>query len=170
MGADLYIQTTTRVELQRQLMEIDARYPIGVTQIEGEDIATFQDIQHKLYTTTTENGQDLYFRDSYNSTSIFHQLNLSWWSHVTPLLDEEGLLQLPAISYVIELIENHGRPTMETIRETYAGMRAHFPDQYVSQTDRYFEESLKHFSGKYDKLLKFFKYALEHRYTISASL
>ena len=169
MGADLYIQTTTRVELQRQLMEIDARYPDN-EGYSDEDIVTFQDMQHELYTTTTENGQDLYFRDSYNSNSIFHQLNLSWWSHVTPLQDEEGLLQLPAISYVIELIENHGRPTMETIRKTYAGMRAHFPDQYEEKSDRYFEESQKHFSEKYDKLLKFFKYALEHRYTISASL
>ena len=49
---------------------------------------------------------DLYFRDSYNSSSLMWSLGISWWKDVIPMLDDESMLSTEKAQDLIKMIED----------------------------------------------------------------
>lgn len=152
----------------------------GYENLTEEDKELLGHLQQELWDITEENGTPLYFRDSYNNSSIMQQLNLSWWRDVIPLLNDDGVLGLEDIAHVIELIEMSGKPTKESILSIHAARREQtkysilfeqYPNNYKDDmTEEGVKEALEYFTSKYDNLVNFFKYALEQKYTVTASL
>lgn len=103
-----------------------------------------------------------YYRDSYNDTAVLFQLDMSWWRDVTPLLDEEQLLQPDKARVLIEMIEQ--RPVPETTAERLK----------YAELDDDGENSLagwhSYFVEKRERLLAFLRTAADAGDTIYCSL
>jgi hypothetical protein len=91
MGADIYLRSITepaRDHYHPLFEQAVARRNAAVPGSEAE--ASAQAEVTRLYAAMYP--EDGYLRDSYNASSLFWVLDLSWWKDVGSLLDEEGLL------------------------------------------------------------------------------
>lgn len=104
-------------------------------------------------------GDAGYFRDSYNGTSLFSMLGLSWWRDVHT---EDGYLPIREIQRMREEIE--ARP-MDVALENLLGRGC-----TVDEGENSVEAWRKFFDDKRRRLLDFFDKALELREPIRASL
>ena len=106
MGADLYIRSIT----DKASEEFTPLFDIAV-----EMRHYFQEHGDK---GRSDKAQDLvgyfydamypkegYFRDSYNGTSVFFNLGLSWWKDVGDMLNKKGNLSPTRCRKLIEMIE-----------------------------------------------------------------
>ena len=53
--------------------------------------------------------KDGYFRDACRDSELFWFFGFSWWEHVTPLLDENGVLSVQQIQKVLEMLKSRER-------------------------------------------------------------
>lgn len=90
MGADLYLESKHKAcydKYHALFMEAAAaRDKPGITEKEK---AEAQEKVSKYYNAMYSEG---YFRDSYNSSSLLWQLDLSWWSDIIPLVNKKGYM------------------------------------------------------------------------------
>jgi len=102
-----------------------------------------------------------YFRDSYNSTSVLWQLDLSWWRDVTPILDDESNLQTEGIRTLLGMVEAEEVPSADAIE---LGAAAVVDEKNALESwERYFVE-------KRERLIAYLRGALEDNDPIHCSL
>lgn len=90
MGADLYIQKLFKPNQEKYRPLFDAAvYTRDVTSSTEAQKKKAQDKVDEYYSKMYSKG---YFRDSYNSSSFFWRLGLSWWNDVIPMLNKKGEL------------------------------------------------------------------------------
>jgi hypothetical protein len=93
MGADIYsIKFRDKNEKTKPLFEA-AVIRRDAARTEAQRKAAQKRVT-ELYDEMYSEG---YFRDSYNDSSLFWQLDLSWWRDVGDMLDDEGKLSTEKI-------------------------------------------------------------------------
>lgn len=80
MGADLYMNKAYDQRIAEHKASLDG---LGERPL-PEELKPYYDMIFKQ--------GDVYFRDSYNSRSVMWAMDMSWWDHVLPMLDQEGNL------------------------------------------------------------------------------
>jgi hypothetical protein len=92
-----------------------------------------------------------YFRDSYNNWNLLQHFGLDWWGDIIPMLDKQGRLSVKrAIEFRVRL----------WAREPL------FEDNLA----RLPKKDQRYFRGRYRKLLRFLKEAIDKRLPIDAWL
>lgn len=130
MGADLYIVerlkqpdvVAAREKWNRAIQHRDEL--LYMVDVDYRDITEAQELVNNLYDANAMYPPDGYFRDSYNETSLFWVLGLSWWTDVgdlmdrrNPIVDEETGTRLNESLYESEEIEDHWDLDSEGIQE-----------------------------------------------------
>lgn len=172
MGADLYIPAMKTEFVKRAKTYFDRAVqkrdscPRGSPESEAAQKAVEYWYNRMMPST-------YYFRDSYNSTSLFHQLGLSWWRDVGALIDEAGKLGVanedinlpPAfVSKLLSLVKSKGISSIKVSRETLG--------KYCTIDDG--ENSIKswqeYFEKKYYQFVRFLTLAAKNNYGVYASI
>ena len=107
---------------------------------------------------------EVYFRDSYNATSVLWTLGLSWWRDVLPLLDANSELSGAALRHFRQLVAlaTQQLPTAEDLSAT--GLQVeHTGFRTLDGLHRYHIEKRK-------RLLRFLDFAILHDCGITCSL
>ena len=149
MGADLYISAlfnrqygAWEPKLEKATAARDAA-PAGTRERELAQ-ALVEHCFKQLYAQG-------YFRDSYNPSNLLWKFGLSWWSDITPLLDEAGQLLPVDARHLLAVLRNR-EPRFES---ELAGMTA--ADQAA-------------FRSRYEELKAFLSEAIRLNAPITASL
>lgn len=180
MGADLYIRSVVdaakekyqslfekAVEKRDEYMRLhpNAIFDCGFGVSGGEQVdKKLQKLQNevdKFYKEMyPENG---YFRDSYNGSSLFWRIGLSWWSDIKP--NAKGCLSLTKLRKIKKIVE-----------ELWAN-RAPLTEDYlkgqfckVDDSENNVEAWEKFFEDKYKRFIAFIDIALKMKEPIEASL
>jgi hypothetical protein len=158
MGADLYISSIHERGYEEYKPQFDAA-------CERRNACTFGTPEYLAAQEEVTKYYDLmfdeagYFRDSYNNSSLFWVLGLSWWNDVIPLLDEENLLPL----------EGARRLRSEVAQ------RAEIMERKIAQHEPPFheedrEDCITYFRSKLARFMAFVDRSLELQEPISCSL
>lgn len=95
MGADIYLRSKYQPNYDRikPLFDKALDYADSLKSGTPEYKAAHAEVD-RLYEEMCSIG---YFRDSYNNSSLFRQLGLSWWQDIHPLLDgnRQSVARLP---------------------------------------------------------------------------
>jgi hypothetical protein len=163
MGADLYIQSFhTKNQLQyRPAFEQALRArDLAVDQKDDAKIDAAQKEVERLWDLV--NGDDGYFRDSYNGTSVMNFLGLSWWLNVIPMLDDDGKLTPKKCVDLWNSINS--APIPKVTKEFCESNNLGLDDECTLETwQAYFEK-------KRNTLLSFIKSAIANNEPIDTSL
>jgi hypothetical protein len=117
MGADIYLESVTE--------KARAKYePLFKRAVARRDHAKGEEAQRKAQKSVMRyyglmSPADGYYRDSYNPSAFLWLIGLSWWSDVTPML-EEGYLPIAKAQELLDMIER--RPV--TLERVTAHLRA----------------------------------------------
>tara|TARA_R110001606_G_scaffold384405_1_gene547252 strand:- start:463 stop:918 length:456 start_codon:yes stop_codon:yes gene_type:complete len=151
MGADLYIEGAIK-SLHEELNPLFEDAVHARNKIEDKDSKEFKDASDKVHSIYNDMyPTDLYFRDSYNSSSLMWSLGISWWKDVIPMLDDESMLSTEKAQDLIKMIE----------------------DSEIKLTDEQEERSdldSEYFENQKVGLIKFLKTAVENKSSIECSL
>jgi hypothetical protein len=85
-----------------------------------------------------------YFRDSYNASSVFQVMALSWWELGDKLLDETGHLPVDKAKELLELIEQRSI-SYEAVTEQYEQHKLHEGGESIDEWFKYFVEKRERF-------------------------
>jgi len=164
MGADLYINSI--YDKQTELYESKFHEAVNFRDSlpEGEERDKAQEQVGEYLRLWNEKG---YFRDSYNSSSLFWLLGLSWWKHIVPLLDDEGGLPITEAQKLIGTISER--------------MHTHYPESFsdfcsenfplnAENREKQIQECDEFFKAKAEKLSAMLKQSIELNEPISCSL
>jgi len=88
---------------------------------------------------------DGYFRDSYNSSSVFWQMNISWWKDVGDMINDEGYLPIEQAKELRDLILSREIP--ETLGEEFKESEA--------------SEWIEHFKKKREEFLNLLNLSID---------
>lgn len=139
MGADLYINSIYDPHYEKVRPQFDeacrVRNALDRT-LQPTAYAEAQAEVDRLYQELDSTG---YFRDSYNSSSLFWIIGLSWWSDVGDMLDDEGDLQPAKAQELLDIVKGR-EPRLKTYladhdfskdwSEPRAEIVAYFEDKY----------------------------------------
>ena len=64
-----------------------------------------------------------YFRDPYNSGSVLNMYGLSWWQHVVPMQDKEGILATAKVKKLRSMLDDELLEKNLTTAEWYGGKK-----------------------------------------------
>jgi hypothetical protein len=103
MGADLYINEAYESRLKQMKPKLDESLQILNTLTRGT--IDYRQEEEKYLNLLYELHDGVYFRDSYNCTSIAWSLRLSWWDDVYPMLDKENKLSKNKTYGLIKMIK-----------------------------------------------------------------
>jgi hypothetical protein len=107
MGADIYIESLA----DKCKAEFEPKFHAAVAQREAalteKDKQAAQVLVEKYHDAMYTSG---YFRDSYNGTSLFWLLGLSWWKDVKT--DDEGKLSIPKMKDLLAEIQSRKIPNL----------------------------------------------------------
>ena len=92
MGADLYMEKSYQKRMQKHIKELDKLKDDN----KQEEATALLNYLH---------NDEVYFRDSYNSGNTLWAMNLSWWTDVLPMLDDQGFLGESGIIKLLSLIK-----------------------------------------------------------------
>lgn len=101
---------------------------------------------------------DGYFRDSYNSTSIFWQCGLSWWDN--PYINKHGNISVKAAK---RLLERMRKKHFDNVTDLDLDKLKDIPDEELPEWVDYFEKKRKDF-------IKFLRTAIKKREHIYCSV
>jgi hypothetical protein len=165
MGADIYLESVYQEnhdkyndEFIRTAEKRDRLKSVGAPQA---DIDKVQKIVERLYDKMFEKG---YFRDSYNGTSLFWVLGLSWWQDVGDnMLNKKGYMSVRRMKKLRQMVMDAKMITID---------RAYLESQHV-QVDNG-ENSPKawkdYFEKKREDFIKFLDEAIEKKEYIRCSV
>jgi hypothetical protein len=88
-----------------------------------------------------------YFRDSYNSSSLFWMIDLSWWQNLEPYVDETCTLQPEGARALRKEIADRAELLLYNIRD--------LPDEHETHLSK------RYFTEKFDRLLAFLQTAAD---------
>lgn len=130
MGADIYLNSvydphhaSCQPAFKRAVAARDAKYPRD--SVMPEDCPE-QKAVTAAYDDMLSRG---YFRDSYNATSLFGFLGLSWWASADPdtypwSIDGEGHMSVPSMRALKARLEQQGEVTCQQMQE-WAAIERH---------------------------------------------
>lgn len=108
MGADIYIESLRKgceKKWQEKFREAVKRRDAASSPTAKDEI---QKEVEKFYELLYSEG---YFRDSYNDTSVFKQLGLSWWRDVGNLLPKkDNHMAVPKMKVLLKMVEERNIP------------------------------------------------------------
>lgn len=104
---------------------------------------------------------DLYFRDSYNATSVFWQLGLSWWNDLEDHVDDEYVLHPEGAKALLEIVESREIPAAEDLNLQHAA---------DTDTPEGLEKWRDYFIEKKERFVAFLKKAINEDRTIACSV
>jgi len=153
MGADLFIESLHNKCYAEWKPQFDEA-------VKARDLAKGNDkLVEELRAKIDEayNGMyaDGYFRDSYNTSSVLWQMNLSWWGDVIPMLDENDLLSVEKC---------------KTLRLMILGTPILIADGWTPEWGESREECLAYFQDKRERLIAFLDQAISLNEPIRCSL
>ena len=137
MGADLYISSEIKPlhEKLNPLFEDAVRERDAIEDKDSREHELASEkvngIYNELYPPTC------YFRDNYNSSSVMWALDLSWWTDVIPMLDDEGNLSSEKAKELVSMIEDRTinlRSDQEEIGEEYFSERKEALLKFLQQS------------------------------------
>lgn len=107
-------------------------------------------------------GDDGYFRDSYNGTSVLNSLGLSWWQDVIPMLNKNNELTPDKAKDLINMIKTAKlkKITKESLKANHCKVE--------NETDVF--EWKKYYNNKKRRLIKFLSSAIELNEPVYCSL
>lgn len=153
MGADLYIKKIQdRIEQKYNFSweSFNEASPEGRTKLWNDYVKIIDEVEK-------EGG---YFRDSYNTTSVFWVLDLSWWGNILPYVDRDGLLHLDKIREFKELVDQRQIPSVHEL--VYDGL--------MVNNENTKEKWHEYFIEKRQKLINFLQRAIDLDSPIYCSL
>lgn len=116
MGADIYLRSVNdraKAFWSPKFDEAVVRRNRCVEHSAAYDLA--QKDVHRAYEGMMGAG---YFRDSYNVSSLFNMLGLSWWGACNkpdPLIGDDGMMGLEEMKRLRKLLDDHGQITAERL-------------------------------------------------------
>ncbi|TAK28845.1 MAG: hypothetical protein EPO21_22070 [Chloroflexota bacterium] len=127
MGADLYIKSLYERQREKYKPNFDAWVKVRQQATTDEDREKAQEQVMKYFNKMYKRG---YFRDAYNDSNLLWQFELSWWSSVVPLLDEDGNLSLDNVQWLLQELEKR-EPIFElNLKKQDARWRKYFRKKY----------------------------------------
>jgi len=175
MGADLYIEPIFSQNNKKysKLFEIavqerDKEYEKNGNTKQGE---LLQEKVTEYYNKMYERG---YFRDSYNNSSLFWKLGLSWWE-----LDRAGLLDIGSTEcgeyYSTGISSENAFLLRELVKETPLVIDPNKDGDGREITGKEFsdaglEETIEYFEKKKQDFIDFLTEAYEGGYCVEASI
>lgn len=164
MGADLYIQSIFEENRKRYEPKFDGAVKRR-DAAKASGLNTEAEIQQKLaskyYALMYSDG---YFRDSYNGTSLFRLLGMSWWKDFSRLIDVNSKLHPTKAHFLLSKL--NGMPLPKVNREYLISAHctvAEHGENSVEDWNKYFEE-------KFEDFKKFLKLAVELDEAIDCSI
>jgi hypothetical protein len=123
MGADIYLQSVFDANQVTARPAFDAAVMRRDAHVRGSET-------HELLQKRVEDAYDAmmsvgYFRDSYNSTSLFGLLGISWWQSCAACaggkrynwsIDEAGRMQVPSMQALKDFLEARGQVVCEEMQ------------------------------------------------------
>jgi hypothetical protein len=97
--------------------------------------------------------EDGYFRDSYNPSSVFQVMDLSWWELGDKLLDESDHLPVDKAKDLLALIEQ--RPI------SYEAVTAHYEQNNLHESKQSIDEWYKFFVAKRERFMALLRKSIE---------
>ena len=97
--------------------------------------------------------EDGYFRDSYNATSVFQVMGLSWWELGDELLDESSHLPVDKAKVLLAMIEQ--RPI------SYETVTAHYEQHKLHESKQSIDEWYKYFTAKREQFMALLRRSIE---------
>lgn len=163
MGADLYIQKLFNPNREKYRPLIDAAvYVRDVTATTEAEKKKAQEKVEKYFEKMYSQG---YFRDSYNDSSFFWRLGLSWWNDVIPMLNKKGDLTVTKAKKLRYIVT-----TTELKPVTKEEMLAKYPKDEAEFTDEWIKETNEYYLKKRDTFIEFLDTAIKAKLPIYCSL
>lgn len=100
----------------------------------------------------TKDEEKYYFRDSYNNSSLFWHLGLSWWQYEA--IDKNGMISVVRAKRLLDLVKN----------KPISGPIDH------DETPKWKTEGLPYFEKKKKEFIKFLETAIRLKRPIIASV
>ena len=139
MGADIYLESVS--DKLRAAKEKEFNDAVKVRNaIKDDNSEAFKQAQAKVSETYDAMYADGYFRDSYNGSSLFWVLGLSWWNDVGDLLDE-GYLPIPNAKKLLKMVQD-APLTLETV-QTYLNEQNKKGETYKDTAQEWFDHWVK---------------------------
>jgi hypothetical protein len=105
MGADIYLMSAYEKCRDKWQPEFDAAVQ-SRNSYRGADEKIKAALQQRVSDAYEAMYAEGYFRDSYNATSLFWLLGLSWWQDVPMLKKRPGYLGVKAAKELLQKLEN----------------------------------------------------------------
>jgi hypothetical protein len=160
MGADIYIESIYD-KMQKKYR------PLFAAAVKKRDAAKSKERQEAYQQEVAKyfdliNGDEGYFRDSYNATSLFAQLGLSWWRDVGALLPKEGgHMSVSNMKKLLKMVESKELPKPKDLKLEYVKI-----DKGANSLENWH----KMFAEKKVQFVAFLKRAIEMKEPIRCSI
>jgi hypothetical protein len=161
MGADIYIQSLHEACLkkyEKKFHEAVAKRD-KLTRGSGEAEEAQKEVE-KYYDLMYTRG---YFRDSYNATSLFGQLGLSWWNDLK--LDEKGCLSVDKCKELLKTVKARKIPSVSEMETDLRKNGAAIDNDRNSQFEWH-----KMFVNKKRRFIRFLNTAIKRNEAIRCSV
>ena len=153
MGADIYIKSISDKQrekyeklLDEAVMKRNAAIGVMAKQKAQEEVDKYYDLMYARG----------YFRDSYNATSLFWILGLSWWQDVGESTDENADLPIEKCQELLERIKAARIPSAKVLGEYMENHHACVDDGENSPASW-----RKYFVNKKKRLVRFIQKAID---------
>jgi len=153
MGADIYIRSLSDAGHAKYSKKFDEAVMLRDKAQTAEEREAAQKLVSKYYEKMYARG---YFRDSYNATSLFWILGLSWWNDTGNELDEEGRLSVAGCKKLLAEVKGRAVPSVKQVASYLAGQNAAVDDGENSPA-----EWRKFFVNKRRRFIRFLEKAIE---------
>jgi hypothetical protein len=151
LGADLYLESISdRARSMYQPLFDDAVKRRDRAKTEGMK-AEWQAKVDKYFDAM--HPEDGYFRDSYNPSSVFAVMDLSWWQLGDELLDKDSHLPVDKAKDLLALIEQ--RPI------SYETVTAHYEQNNLHESKQSIDEWFKYFVAKRERFMALLRRSIE---------
>lgn len=153
MGADIYIESISEACREKYGPKFEAAVAKRETATDPKEKEAAQKLVSKYYDLMYGRG---YFRDSYNGTSLFWCLGLSWWGDTGGELDDEGYLSVQGCKNLLAEVKARNVPTLKKMPEYLDG-------KYVVLDDDENSPAVwrKYFVNKRRRFIRFLEKAIE---------
>jgi hypothetical protein len=150
-NADIYLSSITdRARSMYQPLFDDAVKRRKLAKTEGMKAEWQAKVEKYCDAMHPEDG---YFRDSYNATSVFQVMDLSWWELGDRLLDETDHLPIEQAKELLAMIEL--RPIV------YERVTTHYEQNKLHESKQSIDEWFKYFVAKREKFMALLRKSIE---------
>ena len=151
MGADIYLSSIAdRARHMYEPLFNDAVKRRNLAKTEGLKAEWQHKVEKYHDAMFPEEG---YFRDSYNATSVFQVMDLSWWQLGDEMLDETAHLPVDKARELLALIEQ--RPI------SYETVTAHCEQNKLHESKQSIDEWFKYFVAKRERFMALLRKSIE---------